>query len=74
MEKTIATNLKRYRRLNHVTQEQLSKMSCVPRVSIARYETGVHIPDLPAAVKLAKAIGITVDELIQDEVKSDGRR
>ena len=69
---SVGKNIKRYRRLNHVTQEQLSKMSCVPRVSIARYEIGMYYPPFENAVKIADALGIQVDDLAKDEVKKNG--
>jgi DNA-binding XRE family transcriptional regulator len=40
-----------------------SKVGCNP-MSIYRYETGRRTPDLITASKIAKALGVTVDELI----------
>ena len=68
---SVGKNIKRYRRLNHVTQEQLSKMTCVPRTSIARYEIGMYYPPFENAVKIADALGIKVDDLTK-EVEKNG--
>ena len=57
-------NLKVIRKQKGMTQEALSAFSGVNRVSIAKYETGKSDPSLETAVKLANALGVTVDELI----------
>ena len=47
-----------------MTQEQLTKVSGVPPRTIQRYECGTSRPRLDAAEKLAKALNISVDQLL----------
>lgn len=57
--------LKGLREKNDMTQEQLAKVSGVfPLRTIQRYECGTSRPRLDAAEKLAKALNISVDQLL----------
>ena len=47
-----------------MTQEQLTKVSGVSPRTIQRYECGTSRPRLDAAEKLAKALNISVDQLL----------
>lgn len=49
------------------TQEELAHEANVTRVSIARYEAGERIPNVLIADRIAKALGCTVDDLIDKE-------
>lgn len=44
-------------------QEQLANLVGISRKSLSHYETGRVIPPLPIAIKIAKALGTTVEEL-----------
>ena len=57
-------NLKVIRKAKGMTQAQLSAVSGVNRVNIAKYEIGKSVPSLKTAERLADALGVTVDELI----------
>lgn len=48
-----------------MSQADLAQSSAVSRISIARYESGRREPTLAIAVKLADALGCTIDELIE---------
>lgn len=56
--------LKKLREENNMTQEQLAKVSGVSSRTIQRYEGGTSHPRLDAAEKLAKALNISVDQLL----------
>ena len=58
--------LKGLREKNDMTQEQLAKVSGVSPRTIQRYECGTSRPRLDAAEKLAKALNISVDQLLGD--------
>ena len=58
-------NLRVIRKQKGLTQEQLSAVSGINRVSIAKYETGASVPSLKTAERLADALGVSVDELIR---------
>lgn len=61
--------LKNKRMEKGLTQSQLAKIIGVGRVSITRYETGKDIPPMRKAIKIAKVLGCTLDELfgMEDE-------
>ena len=52
------------RRAAGLTQEQLAALSHVHRVTIARIETGVACPRIDTLERLANALGVLVDDLI----------
>ena len=63
----VGENIKRLRQQRKWSQEKLSMVTGINRVSIARYEIGDNTPSLDSATILAKALGCTVDELIGKE-------
>ena len=58
------TRLAKVRKAKGMTQRKLSYLSGVHRVSIARYETGRVSPNVRILEKLANALGVPVDDLI----------
>ena len=47
-----------------MTQRKLSIKSGVHRVSIARYETGKVSPNIRVLERLANALGVPIDDLV----------
>lgn len=47
-----------------LNQEQLSELSRLNRVTIAKYESGKIEPGAQALTRIADALGVTVDELL----------
>ena len=58
------------RRLRGMTQTELAQAAQIHRVTIAKYEAGQCVPSVDRAVRLANALGVTVDELIGKEEAS----
>lgn len=56
---TIGENIKKYRKLAKMTQEELAEKIGANRVTIARYENGNYLPSVPAIHALADALGVT---------------
>lgn len=56
--------LKQLRQERGLTQEQLAIAAGTTQGSLSQWETGVFHPRLPAAARLAKALGVTTDEII----------
>lgn len=52
------------RKSRGLSQERLSVLSGVHRVTIARLETGKQIPKLPTMTRLAKALEVGIDDLV----------
>ena len=52
------------RRAHGMTQEQLAALSGVHRVTIARFECGTVSPKLETLQRLADALEVPIDELV----------
>ena len=64
-EKNLVNTLKVQRARKDLTQEELAELVQVTRKTINTVENGVYIPSTYLALKLAKALGVTVEELFQ---------
>jgi len=60
-------NLSRFRREKGLTQEELVKKSGVGISQIRRYEADKSSPTLEVLTRLAKALGVSIDELVFDK-------
>lgn len=67
MENTFSQRLKALRQRRGLTQQELADRLGVSNKSVSRWESGGY-PDVPLLVPLARALGVTVDELL-DEVQ-----
>lgn len=63
MEK-FAENLKKYRNNKNVSQEALAKSAGVHSTHLSRYERGLSLPSLEIAYNIAKALDVSIDELV----------
>ena len=59
----IYNNLKKVRNLKNLTQIELAKKIGITERHYRRLEKGVLLPNLKTAIKLAKALNTTVEEL-----------
>ena len=57
--------LRDIRKEHGMTQEQLAKATGLHRVTIAKYETSKVDPTTECAEKIADALGVTIDDLIE---------
>lgn len=64
-ETRLQTTLKVHRARLDLTQEKLAELVGVTRKTINTVETGRFIPSTVLALKLARALGTTVEELFQ---------
>lgn len=63
MEETLVTTMKLQRAKRDLTQAELADLSGITRKSINAIESGRMVPSTILALKLARALGITVEEL-----------
>ena len=56
-------NLKKYRQLKELTQEQLAEKVGVRRETIMRLEAGKYNPSLKLAIDISKIVDTHIDEL-----------
>ena len=62
----IADNIKKYRNKLGVSQDKLSKLADVTYNTIIKIESGVNTnPTIETLSKIAKALGVGVDDLIK---------
>ena len=60
----LARNLVSLRHTRALTQDGLAKAAAVPRSTIANLESGDGNPSLAVLVKVARALGVPIDELL----------
>jgi len=52
-----------------LSQGDLAEKLAVSRQSVSKWETGQSVPDLDKIIKLADLFGVSVDELVREEVR-----
>lgn len=62
-----AERLKRYRKQRDLTQQQLADALGASNKSVSRWESGGGLPDVGLLVPLARVLGVTVDDLLDEE-------
>lgn len=63
---TLAENIKKYRQKMEISQDRLSKVADVTYNTIIKIESGANKnPTIETLAKIAKALGVGVDNLIQ---------
>lgn len=67
MEQSFSERLKRYRKEKNMTQQDLADALGVSNKSVSRWESEGGYPDIPLLVPLARALGVTVDDLLDSE-------
>lgn len=63
MAETLVTTMKLQRAKRALTQAQLADLSGITRKSINAIESGRMVPSTILALKLARTLGVTVEEL-----------
>lgn len=64
---SLGQNLAKFRKEKGLTQEDLVRLSGVAISQIRRYETDKSSPSLDVMVKLAKSLGVSIDEMVFDK-------
>lgn len=56
-------------RLDHkMSQAELGRRTSIPQTTISDWENSKTIPNVEEAIKIAKALGVTVAELLDDKL------
>ena len=78
LKEKLGQNIKKYRKLNNVTQEKLAEIVDMEINSISSIERGIYMPAPENLVKLASALNVKIsylfnfdDELSCDDCKSE---
>jgi putative transcriptional regulator len=64
-KKDLSNQIKVYRAMNDWTQEELAQHVGVTRKTINTIENGKFIPSAYLAIKIARAFGVTVEDVFQ---------
>jgi len=63
---TVAKNIKKYRKEKGLSQDKLSRLADVAHATIIKIESGgIQSPTIDTVQKIAKALGISVEDLIK---------
>lgn len=62
--KRLGDNVRKYRKIAGLTQEQLAEMIGCSNSHIGQIENGRGIPSLDIMVKIANALGVMVDQFV----------
>lgn len=63
----LSDNIRKYRKLNHMSQDELAEKLGVTRQSISLWETGQTQPSLDNIVALAKLFVVSTDKLLAED-------
>ena len=67
MEQTFGQRLKNYRKAKGLTQQELAEKIGVSDKTVSRWESDGGYPDVPTLAPLARALGVTVDDLLNTQ-------
>ena len=62
---TVGDSIRYHRKRLRLTQMELAELIDVTPQAVSRWENGIGLPDITMAVPLARALGITTDELLR---------
>ena len=63
----IGSNLKRLRKKKKLSQEKLARLADISLNTLTKIESGfAKAPTIQTVIKLAKALGISIDELVKE--------
>ena len=62
-------NLKRIRKENNLSQEQLADKLNVSRQSVSKWESGLAYPEMDKVLQICKMFDLSMDELLNQNVK-----
>ena len=65
---TIGDNIKRLRNFKNITQKELAERLGTSQQNLAQYENGKRNPKLETLQKIAKALEVTIEELLTVDV------
>ncbi len=65
--KTIGQNIASYRKKKGITQEKLAEVCNVTPQAVSKWENDLSCPDIAILRLLAHTLGVTVDELLNEE-------
>ena len=65
----LADNLKRIRKDNNLSQEQLAEKLGVSRQSVSKWESGQSYPEMDKVLQICSLFNLNINELINENIK-----
>lgn len=65
----LSENLKRIRKENNLSQEQLADKLGVSRQSVSKWESGLAYPEMDKVLQICKMFNLNIDELLNQNLK-----
>ena len=65
----LADNLKRIRKDNNLSQEQLAEKLGVSRQSVSKWESGLSYPEMDKVLQICQLFNLNINELINEDIK-----
>lgn len=69
---TLKERIQSQRNRRGLSQEKLAELVGVSRQAVSRWEVGSAVPDTDKLVPLARALGVSVDELLGNGLENSG--
>ena len=69
MNSNLAENLKKIRKENNLSQEDLASILGVSRQAISKWESKVSYPEMDKIVLLCKKFNLNIDDLLHKDIK-----
>ncbi len=73
MNNSIGENIKNYRKFSNISRKELAEKIGMSASGLANCENGNRLPSLDMLKKISKALNITVDDLINEEIEANER-
>jgi len=65
---TIAKNIRKYRKQKGLSQDKLSRLADISHATMIKIESGgIQSPTIDTIQKIAKALGVSVDNLLNEK-------
>ena len=65
----LSENLKKIRKENNLSQEQLAEKLGVSRQSVSKWENGEAYPEMDKVLQICKMFNLNIDELLNQDIK-----
>ena len=70
MNNEFSENIKKIRKENHLSQEQLAEELGVSRQSISKWESGAAYPEMDKIIYICKKYNVNIDDLLHYQNKT----
>ena len=65
----LSENLKKIRKENNLSQEQLAEKLNVSRQSVSKWESGQAYPEMDKVLQICQLFSVSVDDLLNQDIK-----